>query len=125
MKKLANGLFIAVSVIIAIASLAFIIIEGRLVISFDWSLHEHEFLGFIQYVARLGLGILCLGASISSIVYINQKSFIFEGLCLLAVAVAISTGATNGIGLYFIIAAALYIVTAIFHHTKLEKEDEE
>ena len=125
MKKLANGLLITISVIIAIVSLAFIIIEGRLVVSFDWSLHEHEFLGFIQYVARLGLGFICLGASISSIVYINKKSFIYEGFCLLAVAAAIATGATNGIGMYFIIAAVLYIISAVFHHTKLKKEDEE
>ena len=125
MKKLAKGLFITISAVIAIVSLAFVVIEGRLVLSFDWSLHEHEFLGFIQYLARLGLSALCLVVSASSIVYINKKSFIFESLCILAMAIAVATGATNGIGLYFIIAAALYVIAATLHHVELKKEDEE
>lgn len=125
MKKLAKGLFITISAVIAIVSLAFVVIEGRLVLSFDWSLHEHEFLGFIQYLARLGLSALCLAVSASSIVYINKKSFIFESLCISAMAIAVATGATNGIGLYFIIAAALYVIAATLHHVELKKEDEE
>jgi hypothetical protein len=125
MKKIANGLFITLSSIIAIVSLAFIFIEGRLVLSFDWSLHEHEFLGFIQYLARLGLGVLCLSVSVSSIIYINRKSFVFEALCILAISMAIATGATNGIGIYFIIASALYVIASVLHHVELKKAKEE
>lgn len=116
MKKIAKGLLIALSVILAIVSLAFTIIEGRLVLSFDWSLYEHEFLGFVQYLARLGVAVLCLATFISSIVYIDRKSFIFEGCCMLAVAIAISTNATNGVGIYLIISGALYLAGAIFNH---------
>lgn len=122
MKKLSKVLLIIISVIIAIASLAFAIIEGRLLLSFDWTLHEHEFLGFMQYLIRVGLAILCLGVSISSIVYINKKSFVFEGLCLLAVATAVATGATNGVGLYLIIAAGIYLAATIFHHITTTKQ---
>ena len=124
MKKAANVILITVSVIIAILSLAFVIIEGRLAFSFDWSLYEHEFLGFIQYIARLGLAILCLAASASSVVYYNRKTFVFEGCCLLAVASAISISATNGIGLYMIIAASLYLASAIFHYVAAKREEE-
>ena len=116
MKKFAKGFLIFFSVRLAIISLAFTIIEGRLVLSFDWSLHEHELLGFVQYLARLGVAILCLATSISSIVYMNRKSFIFEGCCMLAVAIAIATNATNGIGLYLIIASTLYLVATVFDH---------
>lgn len=122
MKKASNVILIIASVIIAIISLAFVILEGRLVLSFDWSLHEHEFLGFIQYVARLGIAILCLATSVSSIVYINRKSFVFEGFCLLAVAAAISTGATNGIGLYLTILAIVYLAAATFHFFATKRE---
>ena len=125
MKKLAKGLFITISAVIAIVSLAFVVIEGRLVLSFDWSLHEHEFLGFIQYLARLGLSALCLVVSASSIIYINRRSFLFEAFCILAIAIAVATGATNGIGLCFIIAAVLYVIAATLHHVELKKEDEE
>ena len=122
MKKASNVILIIVSVIIAIVSLAFVILEGRLVLSFDWSLHEHEFLGFIQYVARLGIAILCLATSVSSIVYINRKGFVFEGFCLLAVAIAISTGATNGVGLYLTILAIVYLAAATFHFFATKRE---
>lgn len=124
MKKAANIILCTVSVIIAILSLAFLVIEGRLLLSFDWALYEHEFLGFIQCLAKVGLSILCLATSVSSIVYMARKAFIFEGLCLLSLAVAISLSATNGVGLYMIIAASLYLASAVFHYiaTKREKE---
>ncbi len=124
MKKAANIILGIVSVIIAILSLAFLVIEGRLLLSFDWTLHEHEFLGFIQYLARVGLSLLCLATSISSIVYVNRKTSIFEGCCLLAIAIAISTGATNGIGLYLIIAASVYLAASVFHLVASKKEAE-
>ena len=124
MKKAASIILIIVSVIIVILSLAFVIIEGRLVLAFDWSLHEHKFLGFMQYLARLGLSLLCLATSVSTVIYINKKTFVFECCCLLAVAIAISTGATNGIGLYLVIAASVYLVSAIFHHIASKKEAE-
>lgn len=116
MKKLSSILLIIFSIIIALLSLVFVIIEGRLVLSFDWTLHEQEFLGFIQYLARLGIAGLCLATSVSSIAYHRRKSFIFEGLVFLAIAIALSVFATNGFGLYFTIAAALYLASAVLHH---------
>lgn len=124
MKKAANVILGIVSVIIAILSLAFLVIEGRLLLSFDWTLHEHEFLGFIQYLARVGLSLLCLATSISSLAYMVRKTFIFEGLCLLAVAVAISISATNGVGLYMIIAASVYLASAVLHYLATKREEE-
>lgn len=123
MKKAANVILGIVSVIIAILSLAFLVIEGRLLLSFDWTLHEHEFLGFIQYLARVGLSLLCLATSISSLVYMVRKTFIFEGLCLLAVAAAISISATNGVGLYMIIAASVYLASAVLHYLAAKREE--
>ena len=123
MKKASNVLFILMSAILALVSLAFVIIEGRLLLSFDWSLYEHEFIGFIQYIARVGLALLCLATSISSIFYLGRKSFIFEGACVLAIAIAISTGATNGIGLYLIVIATLYLASAAFNYIVPESEE--
>lgn len=116
MKKLSNVLLIIFSVIIALVSLIFVVIEGRLVLSFDWTLHEHELLGFLQYLARLGIAALCLATSCGSVIYHNRKSYVFEGLVFLAIAVTTAVFATNGFGLYFIVAAALYLASAIFHH---------
>ena len=116
MKKFSSVLLIIFSAVIALVSLIFVIIEGRLVLSIDWTLHEHELLGFLQYLARLGIAGLCLATSISSIAYRNRKSFVFEGFVFLAAAVTISLFASNGFGLYFTIAAAIYLASAIFHH---------
>ena len=116
MKKLSGVLLIIFSAIIALVSLVFVVIEGRLVLSFDWTLHEQELLGFLQYLARLGIAGLCLATSVSTIAYRNRKSFIFEGLVFLAIAVTVSVFATNGFGLYFTIAAVLYLASAVFHH---------
>ena len=124
MKRTSNVILIIISAIIAIFSLAFLVIEARLVLSFDWTLHEHEFLGFIQYMARLGISALCLATSISSIVYINKKSFILEGACIFAVAIATAIGATNGIGLYLIIAATVYLASAVLHYLAAKREEE-
>ncbi len=123
MKKLSTVLLVFISVIIALVSLAFAVIEARLVFSFDWSVYEHEFLGFIQHLARLGVALLCLAVSVSSIKSINEKTFIFEGVTLLAVAISVSVHAVNGIGLYMMIAAALYLVFASLHG-KFFEEDE-
>ena len=120
MKKFSSVLLIIFSAVITLVSLIFVIIEGRLVLSFDWTLHEHELLGFLQYLARLGIAGLCLATSVSSIAYHRRKSFIFEGLVFLAIAIALSVFATNGFGLYFIIAAALYLASAVFHHLTKE-----
>jgi hypothetical protein len=121
MKKFSNVLLIIFSLIIALVSLVFVIIEGRLILSFDWTLHEHEFLGFLQYLARLGIAALCLATSISSVVYHNRKSFVFEGIVFLVTALVLSIFATNGFGLYFTIAAVVYLASAVFHHFMREK----
>ncbi len=115
MKKAATILFIIASSLVALVALVFIIIEGRLVLSFDWSLHEHEFLGFLQYLARLGISLLCLITGVCSIVYQGRKTFVFEGVVLTSIAVATLIFASNSFGIYFIILAALYLGSAMFY----------
>lgn len=121
MKKFSNVLLIIFSLIIALVSLVFVVIEGRLILSFDWTIHEHEFLGFLQYLARLGIAALCFATSISSVVYHNRKSFVFEAIVFLVTTLVLSIFATNGFGLYFTIAAVVYLASAAFHHFMREK----
>ena len=116
MKKFATVLLIVAAAFVSLVSLAFTIIEGRLVFAFDWTLHEHEFLGFIQYLARLGVSLLSLAIAASSIVYRNRKSFIFEGAVLVAIAAATMFHASNNFGIYFLILSLFYLATAIFHN---------
>lgn len=121
MKKAATILFIIASSLVALVALAFTVIEGRLVLSFDWSLHENEFVAFLQYLARLGISVLCLITSVGSIVYHGRKTFIFEGVVLASVAVATLIFASNNFGIYFMILGALYLGSALFHSYAQDK----
>ena len=114
MKKASSIIFIIFGSIVALIALLFIVIEGRLLLSFDWTLHEQEFLGFAQYLARLALAIYAFSVAINSIRYREQKNFIFEGASILAIAIGVAIYATNGFGIYFIILAALYLGATIF-----------
>ena len=116
MKKFATILLITAAALVSLVALAFTIIEGRLVFAFDWTLHEHEFLGFIQYLARLGVSLLSLAIAVSSIVYHNRKSFVFEGAVLVSIAIAAMFHASNNFGIYFLILALFYLASSIFHN---------
>lgn len=121
MKKTATILFIIASSLVALVAIAFTIIEGRLVLSFDWSLHENEFVAFLQYLARLGISVLCLITGVGSIVYHHKKTFVFEGSVLVAIAVATLIFASNSFGIYFMILGSLYLGSSIFHRYAQDK----
>ena len=114
MKRASSVIFIIASGLVALVSGLFVIIEGRLLLSFDWTLHEQEFLAFIQYLAKLALAIYTFSVAVNSIRYREQKDFIFEGISLAAIAVGLTIYATNGFGIYFTILALLYLGASIF-----------
>ena len=122
MKKLSNVLLIIISALIALVALVFTILEARLVLSFDWALHEHEFLGFIQYLARLGLSLVALVITVCSIAYRKEITFVFESAALFSIAAGTLFFATNGFGIYFTILAALHLGASVFHKISSDKE---
>ena len=61
---------IVFGVILFLAALAFVIIEGRLLFSGDWLLHEVPFFAFLRYFARFALA---LGSVIFAIL-LSRKS---------------------------------------------------
>lgn len=48
---------IVFGVILFLSALAFVIIEGRLLFSGDWLLHEVPFFAFLRYFARFSLAL--------------------------------------------------------------------
>ena len=114
MKKLSIFLLVLTSLLVSLVAALFVFIEGRLLLSFDWTLHEQEFMGFVQYLARVALAIYAFSIGINSIRYRHQKRFTFEGASILAIAIALAFHITNTFGIYFIILAALYFGTTIF-----------
>ena len=124
MKRASSVIFIIMSGLVALVAGLFVIIEGRLLLSFDWTLHEQEFLAFIQYLAKLALAIYTFSVAANSIRYREQKDFIFEGISLVAIAVGLAIYATNGFGVYFIILSALYLASCIFMFVASKKDGE-
>lgn len=57
-------------VILFLVALAFVIIEGRLLFSGDWLLHEVPFFAFLQYFARFSLA---LGSMIFAILLCRKS----------------------------------------------------
>ena len=57
-------------VILFLVALAFVIIEGRLLFSGDWLLHEVPFFAFLRYFAKLALA---LGVAVVGICLCMKK----------------------------------------------------
>lgn len=116
MKRFASCAMIAASVIVAVVSLAFIFIEGRILFSFDWSLYQQPFVGFLQHLARFCLSLFSLSIGFNTIRYRHQGDFIFEGAALTAMGLGLSIFATNYVGLGITAVAILYLIFAIVHY---------
>ena len=60
--------------IIIILSLAFLFIEGRLLISLDWSIYDFAFAGFIRYLFRFLLALFALSVCVFELVNLKKKN---------------------------------------------------
>lgn len=103
MNKLFKVLLVIISSIIMILSLAFIIIEGRLLFSGDWLIYDSPFFGFIRYLGRLLLSVFAFTKCLLEIIYINKEHKLKEylgyadiGLVVMSVVILIFS--TNYVG---------------------------
>ena len=61
---------IVFGLILFLVALVFVIIEGRLLFSGDWQLHEVPFFAFLRYFARFALA---LGAAVFAILLCRKS----------------------------------------------------
>ena len=57
MRKMLNVSLVGISIIIMILSSAFIFIEGRNILSFEFTIYHNPFNGFIRYLFRFILSL--------------------------------------------------------------------
>ncbi len=114
MKKLSHILNISISSILLLVTLAFIVLEGRLVFSGDWLLHEVVALALMQYLFRLLLALFAFAAALVTIIRGGKRAAIYEGVCLLAASAVMAFFVTNSFGFYFILLSLLFIFANIF-----------
>lgn len=99
MKTLFKILSIFISSIIIILSIAFIVIEGRLLFSGDWLVYDNPLFGFLRYFSRLLLAIFALLKGLFEILYINKKQRLFYAdLLLVIMSFIILIYASNYVG---------------------------
>ena len=115
MNKLFKVLLVIVSSIIMILSLAFIVIEGRLLFSGDWLIYDSPFNGFIRYLCRLLIAIFAFTKSLLEVIYINKEHSIKEYLLygdisLVLMSLSILVFSTNYVGIICTVLANLLLL---------------
>ena len=104
MKVISKVLLVIFSSIAMILSLAFIIIEGRLLFSGDWLIYDSPLNGCLRYLSRLLLAIFVFIKCLLEMIHLNKNHRIKEylgyadiGLVLMSIVILIFS--TNYVGL--------------------------
>ena len=115
MNKLFKILLVIISSIIMILSLAFIVIEGRLLFSGDWLIYDSPFNGFIRYLCRLLIAIFAFTKSLLEVIYINKeqsiKEYLYYGdISLVLISLSVLVFSTNYVGIICTVLANLLLL---------------
>ena len=115
MSKLFKVLLVIVSSIVMLLSLAFIVIEGRLLFSGDWLIYDSPFNGFIRYLCRLLIAIFAFTKSLLEVIYINKeqsiKEYLYYGdISLVLMSLSILVFSTNYVGIICTLLANLNLL---------------
>lgn len=120
MKNVARILNLIASVLVIIIGAAFAFIEGYLLFSGDFLLFESQLLAFLQMLLRLCMAAGTITLGLFTIIK-KDKSFLYESIVALICTIVISPFLTNGFGLYFIILAALFVLSNLFYAKQITK----
>ena len=127
MNKLFKVLLVIISSIIMILSLAFIVIEGRLLFSGDWLIYDSPFFGCIRYLGRLLLSVFVFTKCLLEIMYINKEHKLKEyleyadiGLVVMSVVILIFS--TNYVGLVCIVLSFVNFIIKLIKYKFVNKE---
>ena len=127
MNKLFKVLLVIISSIIMILSLAFIVIEGRLLFSGDWLIYDSPILGCIRYLGRLLLSVFAFTKCLLEIIYINKEHKLKEylgyadiGLVVMSVVILIFS--TNYVGLVCIGLCFVNFIIKLITYKFVNKE---
>ena len=127
MNKLFKVLLVIISSIIMILSLAFIVIEGRLLFSGDWLIYDSPFFGCIRYLGSLLLSVFAFTKCLLEIININKEHKLKEylgyadiGLVVMSVVILIFS--TNYVGLVCIVLSFVNFIIKLIKYKFVNKE---
>jgi hypothetical protein len=111
MKKCLFLIRILAAVLLAVASLAFMIIEGALLLSGDFRLYENPAIALAQLLARLLLPTASFAVGLRAVIHARHRRFRPESLCFAAAAALTAPFASNRIGVYCFLLCALFALS--------------
>ena len=129
MKIVRNILVGFFSIIIFVLSLAFIVIEGRLLFSLDWTIYDNVIFGFLRYFFRFLIAIISCIYSIVEFINMKKKSekiqfilFIYN-VCLVIVSIFLLFQATNMVGEIALSLSLLILLVKVLFIVLLKKNN--
>ena len=115
MKKIISNIVFGIPLVILILiSLVFVFIEGRLLVSLDWTIYDNAFNGFIRYFIRLLIAVICIFTAILEFINMKKSSKTIEfylnniSIGLLCSSIIVLITATNYAGLAVFGVIAFY-----------------
>jgi hypothetical protein len=111
MKTCISLFRVITAVLLAVASLAFIIIEGALLLSGDFRLYENPAIALAQQFVRLLLPAVSLTVGLRALIHARHRRFRPESLCFAASAALTAPFASNRIGVYCFLLCALFALS--------------
>ena len=119
MRKMLNVSLVGISIIIMILSSAFIFIEGRNILSFEFTIYHNPFNGFIRYLFRF---ILSLFAFVVCFYQIKERKnneykikeyLMYGSISLVLMSIVISFFSSNYVGLVLVILSSLFLLNKL------------
>ena len=118
-------------VIIFVLSLAFIVIEGRLLFSLDWTIYDNVIFGFLRYFFRLLIAIVTSIYTILEFINMKKKSeklkfilFIYN-ICLVIISIVLLFKATNMVGeIAILLSLIILLIKGLFIFLVNKKNNE-
>ena len=106
MKACVSLFRIISAVLLTVAALAFIVIEGALLLSGDFLLYEIPAIALAQQIVRLLLPAVSLTVGLLSLM--RRRRFRLESLVFTVAAAITAPSFSNRIGIYLLLLAALF-----------------
>ena len=118
MNKFLRVLLYIFSSITMVLALAFIVLEGRLVIAGDWVIYDNAADGFIRYFFRLLLAIIVFAKCILEFVFIkkniNYKQYLFYvDVGMVCMSIIVLIWSTNYVGVALLALSIIPILIKI------------
>lgn len=120
MKKLSFALRLFSGILVAVVAFVFVVLEATLLVTLDFKLYENQALAFVQLILRLVIAAYALVLGVFSTVK-RERSFLWEGIYLLAASVVMIFFVSNNIGVYFAIISFVFVIShLLFERAKTE-----